>query len=102
MTIDSFQDKIMQLRPSNFMGLNGAAAGIVGAIDSGANAVLDLQRACIAFVRAYKTNNSATDVAAARKELVAKIMVAHTFDAIAESQADELLEILQTFKKERE
>lgn len=100
MTIDSFQEKVMQLKPNNFMALNGAAPGIVGSSDSGSNAVLELQRACIEFVRAYKSGNAGA-AEAARKELVAKILVAHTFNAINEGQADDLLDALHALKEER-
>ena len=102
MTIDAFQDKVMQLRPNNFMGMGGAGAGIVGATDGGAAAMLQLHRACIDFVRAYNTGDSIDSLKAAKKELIAKIMVAHTLDTISESQADELIDAAQSLVSEKD
>ena len=81
--------------------MSGAGAGIVGATDSGATAVLQLQRACIEFVRAYKTNASVEVLSTAKKEVIAKAMVAHTLDSISEGQADELIEAVQALGNER-
>lgn len=101
MTIDAFLDKVMRLTPSNFMGLNGAAAGIVGSTDSGASAILQLQRASIEFVRLYKVGGDVAALRLAKKDVVAKTMVAHTLDALSESQADELLDAVQALISER-
>lgn len=100
MTIDAFLDKVMQIRPSNFMGLGGAGAGIVGSTDSGATAVLGLQRATIEFARQYKARDDRDALLLAKKEVVAQTMVAHTLDALSESEADEILDIVQTLVSE--
>lgn len=93
MTIDEFRDAIMNLKPGNFMALNGAASGIIGSSNSGADVMLELQRATIDFVHQYKTGD---DVAleAATQELRAKLMVATTVGAITEGQSDMLTDNL--------
>jgi len=99
--IDAFQEKVIRIRPNNFMALGGAAAGIIGSADSGTDAVAQLQRAALAFARVYKDNESEQYIAAARKEVLAKTMVALTLDAITEKQADDLVSDLNQLMKER-
>ena len=101
MTIDELRDRVMQLKPANFMAMNGAASGILGSFDSGTNAVLQLQRATIEFADRYKTGNE-DETMDARREVTAKIMVALTFDAISQAEADELIEALGQLMKGRE
>lgn len=100
MTIDDFQEKMLRIRPNNFMGLDGAAAGIVGSASSGSDAVMNLQRAAIDFARLYKTADDETSLRASSKEVMAKIMVAHTLDVLSEQQADELIDALQQLMDE--
>ena len=101
MNVADFRERIIRLRPNNAMGLNGAGAGVLGAASSGSDALMQLQRATIEFTRAYQAHDNAEELTATRKEVVAKIMVAHAFDAITEQQADELLLALQQLMKER-
>lgn len=101
MTVDEFQERVMRIRPNNFMALGGAAPGIIGSADSGSAAVTALQHAAITFAHHYKDNQNEAYIAAARKEVLAKTMVARTMDAITEQQADELIGALQQLMKGR-
>ena len=83
------------------MALGGAASGIVGATDIGSVTVMQLQRAAIALVGYYKDNNNEECIEAAYKDVLAKIMVALTVDAISQGKADELIEGLQQLMKAR-
>ena len=83
------------------MALGGAASGIVGATDSGSATVMQLQRAAITFANYYKENNNEEHIKAAHKDVLAKIMVALTLDAISQRKADELIEGLQQLMKAR-
>jgi hypothetical protein len=96
MTVDELREKIMGLRPNNFMAMNGAAAGILGSTDSGSDAIRQLQRAMIDFTDAYKSGG---DILAAKREVIGKIMVAVAFDALSEKQADELTDALVQLTK---
>lgn len=100
-TIDDFQEKVVKIRPSNFMALGGAAPGILGSADSGSDSVAQLQRAVLAFGRHYKDNTNEEYILVARKEVLAKIMVALTMDAITQTQADALVEDLGQLMQER-
>jgi len=101
MTVDEFRERIVSMKPNNFMGLNGAGAGILGTSSTGSDALMQLQRAAIEFVHLYKMNDNEEYLMASRKEVIAKIMVAHAVDAITEQQADELVAALQQLMKER-
>lgn len=100
-TIDGFQERVIGLRPNNFMALNGAAPGIVGASSTGAEVVLELQRSVIVFTHLYKSGTDDEALQAARRDVLGKIMVALTVDAISEKAADELAENLQQLMKGR-
>jgi hypothetical protein len=96
MTVDELREKIMGLRPNNFMAMNGAAAGMLGTTDSGSDSVRQLQRAMIDFTEVYKAGG---DTTAAKREVIGKIMVATALDALSEQQADELTEALVELTK---
>lgn len=78
------------------MALNGAAAGILGSADSGTDAVLQLQRTVLEFASQYKQGG---DLQQARKDVIGKVMVAMTLDAITEEKADELTEAIVQLTK---
>lgn len=96
MTVDELREQIMKLRPNHFMAMNGAAPGILGTSDSGSDAIQQLQRAMIEFTDIYKSGG---DIPAAKREVIAKIMVAAAFGALSEQQADELTEALVQLTK---
>jgi len=100
-TIDEFQERVVGLRPNNFMALNGAAPGIVGASSTGAAVILELQRSVIALARLYKSGTNDEALQLARRDVLGKIMVALTVDAISEQTADELVGNLQQLMKGR-
>lgn len=101
MSVEEFREAIMQLKPGNFMALGGASAGIVGSSNGGSEAILQLQRSALEFTKVYKSASSTQALDVARRDVIAKIMVAHTVDAISEKRADELLEQLAQLMKER-
>jgi hypothetical protein len=96
MTVDDIREKIMSLKPNNFMAMNGAAAGMLGTTDSGSDAIRQLQRAMIDFTEIYKSGG---DIPTAKREVIGKIMVAVALDALSEQQADELTEALVQLTK---
>jgi hypothetical protein len=98
MTIDEFREAVMRLKPNNFMALHGAASGILGSADSGTDAIVQLQRTTIEFVDRFK-QGSDDEIQSARREVIGKIMVAMTLDAITEEKADELTEALVQITK---
>lgn len=87
----------MHLRPNNFMAMNGAAPGILGSADSGTDVVAQLQRAAVEFANQYK--NGADDLQQAKRDVIGKVMVAMTLDAITEEKADELTEAIMQLTK---
>lgn len=100
MNIDEICELVMELRPNNFMAMNGAAAGILGANDSGSDAIMHLQRTTLQFADCWK-NGSLEEVKAVRKELIGKAMVAVALDALPEDTADDITEAVTQLTKEK-
>ncbi|HET6924882.1 MAG TPA: hypothetical protein VFH39_03580 [Candidatus Saccharimonadales bacterium] len=92
---------VVSLKPGNFMGLNGAAPGIIGSTDSGGDTILQLQRAAIEFSQLYQTQGKDDELDSARRKLAGKIMVAVTLGALSERKADELMSAMSKLMKER-
>jgi hypothetical protein len=98
--IDELCELVMELKPNNFMAMNGAAAGILGANDSGSDAIVQLQRTTLQFADCWK-NGAVEDVKAVRKELIGKAMVAVALDALPEETADEIADAATQLAKEK-
>ena len=98
-TVEEFREQIIRLKPGNFMALQGSASGILGSSTTGGDTIAQLQRAAIEFTRVYQDPKLAEQLPAARKEVIAKIMIAITLDALSEKRGDELLEMLAELMK---
>lgn len=100
MTIDELCEAVMRLRPNNFMALNGAAAGIIGSNDSGSDAIAQLQQATLRFAQALKSDDM-EQLEVAEKDVIGKVMVAITMDALTEQKADEIAETVVAISQGR-
>jgi len=98
-SVEEFREKIIGLKPGNFMALNGASAGIIGGSNSGGDAIMQLQRSAIEFTRIYHDPGPNEDLQQARKDVTGKIMIAVTLNALSEQRADELLDMLAELMK---
>jgi hypothetical protein len=98
MTVDELCEEVLRLKPNSFMALNGAAAGIIGSSDSGTDTIAQLQRATLQFAQTYK-DGDAEALATAKREVIGKVMVAMTMDAITEEKADMIAEAVVELTK---
>jgi len=98
MTIDELCDQVMRLKPTSFMALGGAAAGIIGSSDSGTDAIAQLQQATLRFAQAFK-GDDIEQIEVAKKDVIGKVMVAMTMDAMTEEKADQIAEAVITLTK---
>ncbi|MBC7581612.1 hypothetical protein H7097_01955 [Aeromicrobium sp.] len=100
MTIEQLCEAVMRLKPNNFMSLNGAAAGMIGSSDSGTDALVQLQHATLQFAKAYQIAEP-EQLNAAKREVIAKVMVAMTFGTITEEKADMITEAVVDMTHEK-
>lgn len=98
MTVDELCEMVMGLRPNNFMALNGAAAGIIGSVDSGSGTLDELQRATLQFASQY-TAGDIGQIKIAKQDVIGRAMMARTLDAITEEKAGQIIDALEEITK---
>ena len=101
-TIEEFREKVMDLKPGNFMSMQGGSSGILGATTGGGDAILQLQRSVIEFTKLYQHPKAEDQLQVAHNDVVGKIMLAGTLDAISEQRADDLMDMLAELMKGRQ